>query len=310
MERPRRGFPPEALRGRLKDARAGVRRGVLLALLERGALAEPEVRALLEDPDGQTAGLAGLWLAKRAGNPLIDISPAPGDFVGSVRLKLVPGIKPAVVRYTTDGSEPAFRPGPESARITLTETTTVKAALFVEGRKVGTTSTGVYRRIVPPPAPAPVTLTPPAAALTAAEILAALPAADPSRGRAVFHGAGCIACHRVGAEGAAFGPDLSELGARGNIERIIRSILEPSAEIVEGFALQTFTLRDGRGLAGRILEESQSSVSIIQPDNEVATLLRAEIIRENSLPTSVMPAFDRAMSAADLAALIAWLTRS
>lgn len=300
---------PEGLRGKLRDSRAGVRRGALLALLERGALSEPEVRALLGDSDTATAGLAGLWLAKRDGNPLIDISPAPGDFVGSARLKLVPGIKPAVVRFTTDGSEPVYSPGPESARINLTETTTVKAALFVEGRKVGTTSTGVYRRIVPPPPPAPATLTPPAAALTAADIIAALPQADASRGRSIFHAAGCIACHRVGAEGAAFGPDLSELGARGNVERIIRSILEPSAEIVEGFGLHAYTTRNGRTVAGRILEESQSAIWVIQPDNEVVTLLRAEVVKETSMPASVMPAFDRAMSAGDLAALVAWLTK-
>lgn len=301
---------PDGLREKLRDRRGGVRRAALLALLDRGALVEKEVRALLADSDAATAGLAGLWLAKREGNPLIDISPPPGDFVGSVRLKLVPGIKPAVVRFTTDGSEPRFGPGPEGARITLTETTTLKAALFVDGRKVGSTSTGVYRRIVPEPPPPPVTLAPPAAPLTSAAVVAALPQADVARGRAIFHSAGCIACHRAGNEGGAFGPDLSQLGARGNVERIIRSILEPNAEIVEGFSLHTYTRRDGRTVTGRILEESQSAFSVIQPDNEVVTLLRAEVMRETALPASVMPAFDRAMSAADLAALVAWLTRS
>jgi hypothetical protein len=39
------------------------------------------------------------------------------------------------------------------------------------------------------------------------------------------------------------------------------------------------------------------------------TLLRADVVKETSMPASVMPAFDRAMSATDLAALVAWLTK-
>ncbi|MEY2877689.1 MAG: hypothetical protein RLZZ15_69, partial [Verrucomicrobiota bacterium] len=110
-------------------------------------------------------------------------------------------------------------------------------------------------------------------------------------------------------EGGAFGPELNQLGARGNTERVIRSILEPSAEIVEGFALHTYTLRDGKTLAGRILEEGQSNFVIVQPDNQTATITRTEIVKEETLPVSAMPPFDRTMSAADLAALVAWLTQ-
>jgi len=301
---------PEQLRASLRDPRGGVRRAALLALLDQSLLAEPEVRSLLNDSDAPVAGLAGLWLAKRDGNPLIDISPAPGDFVGSVRLKIIPGIKPGIVGFTTDGSEPVFSPGPEGARITLSETTTVKAALFVDGRKVGTTSTGVYRRVVPPPPPPAVTLEPPAAPLTTSAVLAALPQADVSRGRAVFHAAGCIACHRAGDEGAAFGPDLSQLGARGNVERIVRSILTPNAEIVEGFTLHAYSLSDGRTVVGRILEESQLAFSVIQPDNEIVTVMRRDVVKDEPMPASAMPASDQTMSATDLAALVGWLSRS
>lgn len=300
---------PEQLRESLRDPRGGVRRAALLAVLDQGLLSEPEVRSMLQDSDGPVAELAGLWLAKRDGNPLIDISPAPGDFVGNVRLKIIPGIKPGVVRFTTDGSEPVYSPGPEGARITLSETTTVKAALFVDGRKVGTTSTGVYRRITPPPPPPAISLEPPAAPLTIPAVIAALSAADVSRGRAVFHAAGCIACHRAGNEGAAFGPDLSELAARGNIERIVRSILTPSAEIVEGFALHAYSLSGGRTVVGRVLEESQLAFSVIQPDNEVVTVMRRDVVKDEPMPASAMPAYDQAMSVNDLAALVAWLAR-
>jgi putative membrane-bound dehydrogenase-like protein len=301
---------PAVLRDKLRDSRGGVRRAAFLALLERGDLDEASVRAQLNDADAATAGLAGLWLAKRSGNSLINISPLAGDFVDRVRVKIVPGLKPGVVRFTTDGSEPKFTKGGEGATLNFTETTTLKAALFVNGQKVGPTSVGLYRKIVPEPPPAAITLTPPDAPLTGAQVIAALPHADVSRGRAVFQSAGCVACHRVGSEGGAFGPELTDLGVRGNVERVIRSILEPSAEIVEGFALHIYTLRNGQSLSGRILEEEQGSFMIVQPGNQTAKIDRADVVKEETLPLSAMPPFDRTMSAADLAALVAWLMKT
>ncbi len=301
--------PPDVLREKLRDSRGGVRRAALLALLDRGLLDEPSVRGFVSDADAGTAGLAALWLARLSGNPLIDISPPAGDFVDRVRVKIVPGLKPAVVRYTTDGTEPKFAQGGEGATLTFTATTTLKAVLFVNGQKVGPTFTGVYRKAVPEPAPGAIALMPPSAPLTTAQVVAALPQADLARGRAVFFAAGCIACHRVGAEGGVFGPELTGLGARGNVERVVRSILEPSAEIVEGFALHTYTLRNGQTFAGRMLEEDQNKFVIIQPNNEPATITRAEIVKQETLVASAMPPFDSTLSAPDLAALVAWLMK-
>jgi putative heme-binding domain-containing protein len=298
------------LREKLRDARAGVRRAALLALLDLGALEDAAVRSLVSDPDSATAGVAALWVAQRDGNPLIVIEPPPGDFVDRVRVKITPGMKPASVAYTTDGSEPKFVRGAPKPNLNFEQTTTLKAALFVNGQKVGNTATGVYRKLEAEPPPSPVKLTATSEPVTLAQVMNALPKADLSRGRTIFHAAGCVGCHRKGAEGGAFAPDLSNLGARGNVDRIVRAILEPSAEITEGFALRSFALKDGRSLAGRLLEEGQTNVTIIQPDNQTVNVRRDEITSEQSMPVSAMPPFDRAMSVADHAALVAWLTQT
>ena len=47
--------------------------------------------------------------------------------------------------------------------------------------------------------------------------------------------AGCIGCHKVGAEGAAVGPDLTHVGARLNAAGIREAILQPDAKITKGF---------------------------------------------------------------------------
>ena len=299
--------PPEKLRELLQDRRGPVRRAALLALLELGALDEAGVRALVNDPDSATAGLAGLWLAQRSGNTLIVIEPAAGDFTDRVRVKLTPGVKPANVRYTTDGSEPGPNPPATKPSLEFSETTTLKAALFIKGRKVGNTVVATYRKVESLPPPPAVTLTPPASAVTLAEVQSLLPQANPDRGRSLFFAAGCVACHRVGPEGGAFGPELTGLGARGNAERVIKSILEPSAEIVEGFALRTFSLRDGSRVAGRLVAEQGPTVQVMGPDSRVVTLPRADITAQESSPVSAMPPFDRVLAAGDLADLVAWL---
>jgi cytochrome c551/c552 len=51
----------------------------------------------------------------------------------------------------------------------------------------------------------------------------------------VLRAAGCIGCHKIGAEGAAVGPDLTHVGARLNAAGIREAILQPDAKITKGF---------------------------------------------------------------------------
>jgi len=52
---------------------------------------------------------------------------------------------------------------------------------------------------------------------------------------AIFRGAGCVVCHKIGSEGAAIGPDLTHVGARLSAALIRESILTPDAKIAKGF---------------------------------------------------------------------------
>jgi putative membrane-bound dehydrogenase-like protein len=301
--------PVAAIQAKLRDAQPGIRRAALLALLDRGSLDEAGVRALMTDPDPATAGIAALWVAKHNGNPLIVIEPAPGDFTDSVRVKITPGLKPSTARFTLDGSEPTLKTTTSRDDLLLRKTTTVKAALFIDGQKVGTTAVATYRKREPSAAEK-IELTPPSEPTTVAAVLALLPRADAKRGRAIFFAAGCVACHAVGAEGGAFGPELTNLGERGNAERVIRSMLEPSAEITEGFGLLNVSTRDGKSYAGRLLEETSRQLSLMQPDSQTVRIPISDIVKRESLHISPMPAFDRVLSAPDLAALVAWLTQN
>ncbi len=299
--------PLPALHEKLADSRAGVRRAALLALLDRGALDERAVRGLLNDLDASTASLAALWLAKRDGNPLVVIEPPAGDFTDSMRVKITPGLKPSSVRFTLDGSEPTLKTVTSRDDLLLRKTTTVKAALFIDGKKVGPTAESVYRKREPA-AEERIELTAPPIPTTIAAVLPLLKDGDAKRGRAVFFTAGCAACHAVGAEGGAFGPDLTELAERGNVERVIRAILEPNAEITEGFALLNVSTSDGKSYAGRLQEETSRQLALMQPDGQTVRIPKADIAKRESLHLSPMPPFDRVLAAQPLADLVAWLT--
>jgi mono/diheme cytochrome c family protein len=51
----------------------------------------------------------------------------------------------------------------------------------------------------------------------------------------LFRDAGCVACHKIGADGGAVGPDLTHIGARVNANYIRESILDPGAKIAKGY---------------------------------------------------------------------------
>ena len=46
---------------------------------------------------------------------------------------------------------------------------------------------------------------------------------------------GCSACHKIGEEEGENGPDLTDIGAERSAAEIRKSILDPNAEISDGF---------------------------------------------------------------------------
>jgi putative membrane-bound dehydrogenase-like protein len=295
---------PDALRALLEDQRGAVRRAALLALLESRALEPEAVKPLVKDGDPGTSEIAANWLAQADGNPLIDVSPKAGDFVESVTVRITPGIKPAAVRFTLDGSEPTpqSRSGSPGR---LTETTTLKAALFVGAQKVGNTLAGTYRKresnVTVPALGTAATPT------TVAQVLPLLAAADSKRGPGLFKAAGCVACHRAGDDGRAIGPDLSTIGDRDDADSVIRSILTPNQIIVEGYGLLTVSTRDGKGFAGIFESETDRALNIVQLNGEPVAIERSTITGRSNIHQSPMRPYDSVLNPRDLADLVAWL---
>ncbi len=65
---------------------------------------------------------------------------------------------------------------------------------------------------------------------------------------------GCGACHKVGEEEGEVGPDLTKIGATRDAAHIRTSILDPNAEISEGFEADAMPPDYGEQLFAKELE--------------------------------------------------------
>jgi len=110
---------------------------------------------------------------------------------------------------------------------------------------------------------------------------------DPYAGRTLFT-ASCAGCHRLFAQGAEVGPDLT-VHDRTDIESLLLAILNPSAEIREGYENHTVETRDGRSLPGFLVEQNPQSIVLRGLDNQNVVLARSEVAELVPAGLSLMP---------------------
>lgn len=184
-------------------------------------------------------------------------------------------------------------------------------AALVKRRLAGKAEVAIRGRPLPA---TPLPRNPPADAPRSADlgtVLAALSKADPKRGRNLFFdpkSAACSSCHQLEGNGNVFAPDLSQIGSRADAEFIARSILDPSAQITEGFVQHVFTLRDGDEYSGILLEETGAGVTLALANGQKISLPTAQIQRRQTSKQSAMPAnFAHLLDAQEVADLVAYL---
>ena len=293
----------------LDDARGGLRAAALLALASRDALDESTASRLLTDPHSPAATTAALWLTKHRGSSLVLLSPGGGGFEREVKVDLERSIKPSDIRYTLDGSTPTLRsPRFDGPRLVLRETTTLKAALFVNNEMVGRPVEAVYRK-AGDTGPVTSLLQPQSAPTTIEQVLPLLAKADGKRGGELFFsagGAGCFNCHRVGARGNNFAPDLTGLGQRTEARHVIESILAPDAVITEGFNTVIVETPDAE-YSGVLLEESGLALTLGLATGQRQVVPKSKITSRKTANGSAMPTYDTLLTPQYVADLTAYL---
>ncbi len=121
-------------------------------------------------------------------------------------------------------------------------------------------------------------------------ITAALKAApgNPYAGEATFT-ARCASCHKLFFKGGNVGPDLTSY-QRDNLGTMLLSIVNPDAEIREGYQYQLVETTDGRSLGGFVVDRDNQVTVLRGLGGENITLRAGEISEIQPMGRSLMPA--------------------
>ncbi len=151
----------------------------------------------------------------------------------------------------------------------------------------------------PPPIPENAPILPPPAEI-------AKLTGDPVRGAAA--GGVCFMCHRIGATGIEFGPDLTTFASQQTREVLAQAIAQPSADIAHGYEGFIFKTADEKVIHG-ILVADGDPVVVLSVGGMLQRIPKAQIVsRVPKRPVSLMyePA-QLGLDAQRIADIIAWL---
>jgi putative heme-binding domain-containing protein len=132
---------------------------------------------------------------------------------------------------------------------------------------------------------------------------------DAARGRTIVEGKGqCLNCHSIGVNGLHAGPALSDIGAFRRSADLMRSLVDPAAEIRPENRSIRVMLKDGRTLNGRFLNQDTFSIQLIDSNDKLLSVDKSTVRESTVLTTSPMPSFKDKLSAQELADVVAYLS--
>ncbi len=118
-------------------------------------------------------------------------------------------------------------------------------------------------------------------------------AGDAANGKKIFmdaNGAGCVKCHKVGAQGGDVGPALDGVGTKYPREFLVETILFPSKQILDGYQ-QTVIKRKSNGNIeqGVLKSETDAEVTLADSAAQKIVIQKDDIASRKISNVSVMP---------------------
>ncbi len=136
----------------------------------------------------------------------------------------------------------------------------------------------------------------------------AVPPGNPARGQSVFEGAGrCATCHRVNGKGPRSAPDLTRVGALRTADAIERAIVDPSSAVQFEHRSVRAVTRDGRTITGRRLNEDTYTVQLIDDQERLVSLTKADLREYAVVGKPLMPAYKGTLTSQDISDVVAYL---
>jgi putative heme-binding domain-containing protein len=99
----------------------------------------------------------------------------------------------------------------------------------------------------------------------------------------------CQACHRVGDDGADFGPNLSDVGKRLRLDEILESVLFPNKKIDPKYRATNILTIDGKAVSGLVVGEDDNAISILVGQGTLQKIPQEDVDIREELDVSSMP---------------------
>ncbi len=116
---------------------------------------------------------------------------------------------------------------------------------------------------------------------------------DANRGKMAFDGKGaCTTCHRVGQQGSRVAPDLSDVGATRSAGSLLRSLTDPSSQMMPINRPVRAVTRDGKVINGRRLNEDTYTVQLLDDQERLVSLRKADLREYVIAAVSPMPSYN------------------
>lgn len=129
---------------------------------------------------------------------------------------------------------------------------------------------------------------------------------DAGRGRAAFD-SNCTSCHRVNGTGARVASELSGIGAVRTAGALQRALLDPNGAMRLANRSVRAVTRDGKVITGRRLNEDTYTVLLIDAQEQLVSLTKADLREYAVIATSSMPSYTETFSASQTADVVAYL---
>jgi len=138
---------------------------------------------------------------------------------------------------------------------------------------------------------------------TVADVLALK--GDAARGK--IAASSCVTCHQIDGVGPEYGPALKGFGSRQPPEVLVKSIVEPSADISQGFAGTAIQLKDDRWIDGHLIADGDPLV--IRSTGGVTQRVPKDWVKHRKpMDRSLMLNADQlGLSAQDVADIVEWM---
>jgi PQQ-dependent dehydrogenase (methanol/ethanol family) len=134
---------------------------------------------------------------------------------------------------------------------------------------------------------------------------------DVQAGSALFYGkAGCTGCHMIRGRGGFLGPDLSNIARIRSFTQLRESLLNPDAQIAEGYGGVTVVTKSGQKISGVARDNTNYSIQVLDARGDLHRLLKLDLREIEFRKSSLMPHdYKQSLSPADVQDTLAFLGR-